>query len=116
MFNIDIKFIILSIDIQDSKLIHYVLSADKNEFQYPSFRITDKVSILEAKKTCFENYISLKLEWIEHRLLDVGQENDIISIYYVCSIPIESKVVNGVFMPINKIVADNILQKGIRAS
>jgi hypothetical protein len=116
MFNADIKFIILSIDIQDSKLVHYVLSSDKNQFQYPSCSISDTISISEAKKICFENYVSLKLEWIEHRLLDVAQEKDIISIYYVCSIPIESKVVNGIFMPINKIVADTILQKGIRTA
>ena len=57
MFNADIKFIILSIDIQDSKLVHYVLSSDKNQFQYPSSSITNEISISEAKKICFEKKI-----------------------------------------------------------
>lgn len=116
MFNVNVKFIVMSIDIQDNKLVHYVLSSDKEQFQYPTVYASENVSILEAKKMCFENYVSLKIEWIEHRLLDIVQENDIISIYYVCTIPIESKVVNGIFMPVNKIVADSILQKGIRTA
>lgn len=116
MFNVNIKFIVMSIDIQDSKLLHYVLSSNKDEFQYPTLNVSENIPILQAKKMCFENYVSLKLEWIEHRLLDIIQENSIISIYYVCTIPIESKIVNGIFMPVNKIVADSILQKGIRTA
>lgn len=114
MFNVQIKFIIFSIDITDDKLVHYVLSSSKDQFNYPSIEVSKDINILSSKKLCFENYISLKLEWIEHRLLDIVQENDIISIYYVCTVPIESKVINGNFLPINKIMVDEVLQKATR--
>jgi hypothetical protein len=114
MFNVQIKFIIFSIDIKDDKLTYYVLSSDKEKFQYPSIDLSTKMPILETKKICFENYVSLKLEWIEHRLLDIVQKTDIISIYYVCTIPIESKVINGIFLPVNQVLSDEVLQKAAR--
>lgn len=115
MFNVQIRFIIFSIDLNNDKLVHYVLSSNKKTFIYPSYDLSKGVSLIEAKKLCFENYVPLKLEWIEHRLLDIVQENNTIYIYYICSIPIESKIINGDFLPINQIMAaDQILQKGVR--
>lgn len=116
MFDIQIKFIILSIDVKKDSIVHYILSANKDNFDYPSYVLNDKSSINESKKICFENYISLKLEWIEHRILDISQEKNIISIYYLCNVPIESKTVNGFFIPFNQVVFDPILQKAIRSA
>lgn len=111
MFNIDIKFIIFSLDVKDEQICPQVLSCNKKEFVYPSFRLNNSISLANAIKLCFENYVSLKLDWIEHKLLDINQENDIISIYYVCNIPIESKLLNGFFIPTHQVIFDSTLQK-----
>jgi len=111
MFDIDIKFIVFSLDVKDEQIQPQVLSCSKEKFIYPSLKLDNTVSLDNAKKLCFENYISLKLDWIEHKVLDITQENNTISIYYVCNIPIESKLVNGFFIPTHQVIFDSVLQK-----
>lgn len=111
MFDIEIKFVIFSLDVKDDQIQPQVLSSNKNQFIYPSIKLDSTLALNNAKKLCFENYISLKLEWIEHKLLDIVQENNTISIYYVCNIPIESKLTNGFFIPTHQVIFDPVLQK-----
>ena len=115
MFSVNIRFIIFTSEVKDNQLIHKILSSEQDKFTYPTCALENNILIAQAKKICFQNYVDLKLEWIDHRLLDIDQDNSIISIYYVCHIPAESKLVNGFFIPINQIVFDPILQKASRS-
>lgn len=114
MFDIYIKFIVFSIGIENNNISTYVLSSNQENLELPSIKLNTEHSIDLVKKLCFENYVDLKLEWIEHKLIDILKEETNINIYYTCRIPIESKLVNGLFIPINKALFDKTVQKASR--
>lgn len=114
MYSIEIKNIIFTVGIENNSLIYYILSSNPEGVTIPSILLSNKHSLEQSRKICFENYISLKADWVENKLLDIQQDNNNIIIYYVYTIPIETKVINGKFIPLSKALFDPIINKASR--
>lgn len=114
MFDINIKFIVFTIAIDKDTINSYILSSNQDTISLPSLPLDAEISIENAKKLCFENYVGLKIEWIEHKLIDITRDQNTINIYYTCNIPKESKLINGFFIPTNKALFEPVVQKAAR--
>lgn len=117
MFDINVHVIVSSLDIDENDRIRIVmLSTDKSYFKLPycKLEISD-LSVEDCAKRCFENYFSIKYDWIEGKLLDITKTDSNINVYFVCSVPKETPT-SGFFFPINQELLDPIIQKAIRYS
>lgn len=116
MFNIYINYIVLSLQYDNiqKRVQYHILSTDK-ELSLPKIQLLNGQSILEAREQCLLKHTDLKLSWLDDQLLDIEQTGDNIHIYYMCRMPIETKINNGQFIPINtKELLLPCVQKAIR--
>ena len=116
MFNIYINYIVLSLKFDDiqKRVQYYILSTDK-DLSLPNIQLLNGQNLLEAREQCLSQYADLKLSWLDDQLLDIEQIEDNIHIYYMCRMPIETKINNGQFIPINtKELLSPCVQKAIR--
>ena len=76
-------------------------------------------TLKEIYYNLFSLYIlEINPKWIEIRLLDIEKdfETNTIDVYYVCSIPIESRLKNAYFINNNQTLVSHIIQKASRYS
>jgi len=113
MYNIYIKYIILSLNVDNDKLEYFMLNSNDNSL--PSIKLTNDDSIIRARENCIKKHCNLELSWLDDRLLDIESHEDNIYIYYMCRIPIETKIHNGQFIKITtKELLSPIIQKAVR--
>lgn len=100
MFNINIIYIVLSLQLDNNKQYQYCVLLNQ-EAKLPSVTIQPNMSILDARKTCIKLHTDLELMWLDDKLLDLEIIDNELNIYYTCSLPIETPIHNAKFISID---------------
>ena len=110
-----INLLISSIQfLEDEQKIDYcILSEEEKNLVIPSIVLDKSDNLLGKHKLFFESYTGLEYGWIEHKLLDIVQIEDMINIYYHSVLPIETKLENGFFVETSPFIYNPIVQKAI---
>lgn len=116
MFDLKIKLVIASLEINEKtqNIQTVILSEKKDELILPTIHLQSDFSIENQHKQYFKEYTGLEYDWIEHKILDLEQENNTIIMYYCSTIPIETKIYNGFFISSNYGMDKKIIQKAVR--
>ena len=102
MFKIYINYIILSLQYNNlQKRVQYQIFSTDKKLSLPKIQLLNGQTILEAREQCLSKHTDLKLSWLDDQLLDIEQTNDNIDIYHMCRMPIETKIDNGQFIPVD---------------
>jgi hypothetical protein len=116
MFKININYIIVSLGLnkETNQIEYYVVFTDPTG-KLPSIELIKDQTLLDARGLICKQYLDLELHWIDDQLLDINNDKDTINIYYMCRLPIETKINNGQFFPISsQFFPDPVVQKAIR--
>jgi len=116
MFNIYINYIILSLkfDSNQNRVQYYIFSTE-SDLALPKIELLAGQNLAQAREQCLSKHTDLKLSWIDDQLLDIDQTDDNIHIYYMCRMPIDTKIYNGQFITITtKELLSSHIQKAIR--
>lgn len=112
MFDIIITYIILSLGVDENgKYQYYIMYNTENTL--PSVVINSTDSIISARSRCIKESTGLELMWLDDKLIDLEIIDKKLSIFYTCSLPIETKI-NGKFIPVTtEHTTSSIVQKAI---
>jgi len=70
-------------------------------------------SIKDYVYNVLDSYISTDIKKISLFLLDVEKQESLITVYYVCRLPIDSKVVNAYNIPYQQVLNHKLIQKAL---
>jgi len=106
----------------EGRVVTKILSLEKQNLVLP-YCLLEENNKDKTLKEIYYNLFSLYIleinpKWIEIRLLDIEKdfETNTIDVYYVCSIPIESRLKNAYFINNNQTLVSHIIQKASRYS
>jgi hypothetical protein len=116
MFKLKIGLVIASLEINEKtqNIQTVILSKKKNELVLPVVELQPDIDIKNQHKQYFKDYTGLDYDWVEHKILDLEQEDNTITMYYCSTIPIETKTNNGFFISSNYGMDKKIIHKAIR--
>lgn len=74
---------------------------------------SDNFSMSDYILTLLDSYIGKKSKNIKPIILDIYKNKDKINMYYACILPLDTKLVNGYYIPYNIACLDPIAQKAM---
>lgn len=95
--------------------IPYIVSSTKGHYTplLMDMNTEEPYSFMDCVYTILDSYVSTSIKKIPLFLLDVKKQESLITVYYVCRLPIDSKVVNAYNIPYHQMINDNLVQKAL---
>lgn len=93
----------------------FFFSLDSKKFVAPKVLLNpvDDLSINDNILNILDDYIGSNSKYLKPIFLDVYKNKQDINLYYVCIMPLNTKLVNGYYLPYNILSLDPIAQKAI---
>jgi hypothetical protein len=112
MSKTNLVIIILSFDLQLQK--RCIVSKDAQKYLELTLEITsDFSSIEQALEKLFQSHVKLGFGWVKPMLFDVIKQEDNVNIYYTCSIPPETELIDTYYISSNVAIINKEVRKAM---